>query len=303
MKNSKKICLALFIILVVIAIFMAMYFCVFRKDSIIKDLDIINDNIVLEVGDTKNLAECFIVNPTNASTYVNCFISNAVYAEISPNNIITAKSVGTTTIIIKCEINNKNVEKEISLSVIEKKILPSTFGFESSLLKLGLASNTIYNRIVCNESYNIVPTINYSNIGICTYNAEDGKITPISIGTTTVTVTFTKGETVVSNSFTVTIEENYRSIETNLTKENDYYILVLNENSISSFSLKIVENEAVIPNAKLKFDFGSNILNASVVQYEYNIVMIKATIKGETTFKIYYEDDPAVFINVKIKVE
>ena len=139
---------------------------------------------------------------------------------------------------------------------------------------MGLTSNGCYNKIVCNQAFNVTPTIEYSNPNICEYNYISGLITPLNLGTTTITVKFVKNNVVVSNSFSVKIEEIYRTIETNLTKEADYYILLLNENKSAIFSLAVYEGGVINSNIQLEFQFISNVINASVVQYEFGYVVI-----------------------------
>jgi len=122
------------------------------------------------------------------------------------------------------------------------------------------------------------------------------------LGQTTITVKFLKHELSVSKSFTVNIEESYRTIETNLTKEGNYYNLLLDKNAISYFSLKTFEGNVENSKIKLKFEFETNNANVSIIQYESNVVLIRATSEGEAILKVYCEDDESVFIKIKIEV-
>jgi len=303
MKNSIKICLSCLIVGLVALVFVIMYFTIFKTNDEIKELEVTTNSIVLEIGDTKDLKDCYNVTPASASILVMCYIGDASFAEINSDNIILAKSVGETTILLKCKVDNKVLEKEISLIVVEKSLIPSSFSFEHETVCMGLATTNCYNKIVCSDSYNVEPNIEYSNSGVCEYNYTTGLITPLSLGSTNVTVKFVKDNVVVSSSFTVVVEEIYRTIETNLTKEGDYYILLLNENKFASVTLKVYEAGVVNSNIQLKFEFVSNTINANVVQFEYSVAMIKAYDFGEAILKVYCVDDESIFINILIKAE
>lgn len=303
MKKSLIVSLSILVsILLVVGLFIMMYFLIFKDESNIKSFELTTNNIILEVGDSKNLNDCYNVAPLNASLYVMCYINDATFAEISNKNVITAKTVGNTIIVVKCKVNNKMVEKEISLSVIEKKVIPSNFSFEFESITVGLNS-IIFNKIVCNETFNVVPTIDYSNSNICEYNYITGKITPLNLGSTTVTVKFELGGTTISKSFDVNIENNYRTIETNLTKEGDYYILTFDKSSFGMFTIKVYEMGVETSNVKVVLEFITNEAGVYNLQAESNSPVLKATSNGESILKTYCENDESVFILIKVRVE
>lgn len=302
MKKSLKIICPILIILLLIGIFVLLYFTIFKNESEIKSLDINTRSIVLEIGDSKDLKDCYTVTPSDASIYVMCFINDASFAEISEDNIILAKSKGETTILIKCNVNDKLVEEEITLTVLDKSIIPSNFTFEHESINISPSTINCFNEIICSENYNVTPTIEYSNSNVCEYNYTTGLITPLNLGTTTITVKFVKNGETVSNSFTVTVEENYRIIETNLTKEDEYYILLLNKDTIGYFTLRTLENNIENANIKLKLEFEINEAQTSIIQHESNTVLLSATSIGESILKIYCEDDESIFIKIKIRV-
>jgi len=302
MKKYLKIILPILILIIVVVAFFTMYYTIFGNKRQIQSLEITTNNISLEVGDTKDLKDCYLVEPEEANFYVMCYISDESCAEINANNILTAKSVGNTTILLKCKVKNKPFEEEIDLTVTEKQVIPSSFGFEYTSITTGLNSTNCYNNIVCSESYNVVPSIEYSINNVCEYNYNTGLITPISLGTTTVTVKFEKDGEIVSNSFTVNVENNYRSIVPSLSKEGDYFILNLSKNSLQSFTLKTFESGVEDPSIKINFEFNSNEINASILQYELNCVIIKATEVGETILKVSCKDDESIFVNIKLRV-
>jgi len=76
MKKSLRIVLPILIVLLVVGAFIIIYFTIFKTDSEIKSLEILEREIVLEVGDTKDLKDCFIVTPNEANIYVMCYINN-----------------------------------------------------------------------------------------------------------------------------------------------------------------------------------------------------------------------------------
>lgn len=303
MKKSFKIAfIPILVVILTAGIFIVLYYSIFKNESEIKSFVVTNDNIILEIGDTKDLKECYTIAPASASIYVMCYINDASFAEISEDNVIIAKSIGETKILLKCSINNKLVQEEINLIIVEKSIIPNSFNFENEKITLSPTTTNCYNRIICDEAYNVTPLIEYSNSNICEYNYTTGLITPINLGTTIITVKFSKDNKIISNSFTVKVEENYITLETNLTKEGEYYILLLNKNSNGYFTVKSFESGVENAKIKLKNEFVINQANVSILQFESNIVILKATSIGESILKIYLEEDESVFVNIKIKV-
>lgn len=300
MNKATKICLSILICTLVIAIFVAFYFIVFKTNDKL-DLDLKTNHIILEVGETKDLKECYTVN-NKSNVSILCFVSDLTYAEINEDNILTAKSKGETRILFKCGNSVDFEEKYINLTIVDKPIIPTDFNFDKSEVTLSLETEFIVNEINCLENYNVTPIISYSVNNICEYDVVTGKVLPISLGSTTVTVTFATDEHTISKSFVVNVKNNYRNFVINLTKENDYYILSLENNKISNFKVEVFENNILLTNVKVKFEFLENNTGASILQYESNIVMIRANSVGQSLLKIYCEDDPSVYKLIHIEV-
>lgn len=300
MNKTVKLSISIIIVTIVISIFLTMYFTIFVKSDE-SDFSLNTHSLVLEIGESKDLKELYTIE-NNSNILISCFVSDLRFAEINEDNIITAKSVGETKILFKRGNNLDFEEDYINLSVVETPIIPTSFSFDKSEVTLSLETEYVINNMVCNETYNVTPTITYSVNNICEYNLTTGKIYPIAEGSTIVTVTFTNNGNIISKSFAVNVKNNYRNFSIDLTKVGDYYILSMSANKITSFEVFVYENNN-ITNVKINYEFIDNVTNATFIQYEANIVMIKATTSGETILKLSCEDDPSVFALIKLIVE
>lgn len=301
MNKATKITLSVLIFVVTISIFISFYFIIFNNNKV--DFDLQTNHLTIYVDDTIDLKEYYTVKG-NTNILISCFVSNISFADISEDNILTAKAVGETKILFKFG-NKTNFEKNyINLTITEKPTIPTEFHFDKTEVTLSLETEFVVNNLICKENYNVTPTISYSINNICEYNIANGKITPLSIGSTIVTVTFVNGNNIVSNSFSVVVKNNYRSLVVNLTKEVEYYNLSIDieQNKVTTFEVKVYEDNKLLTNVKVKFEFLENVIDASILQYEANLVMIKVNSKGQGLLKIYCEDDPSIFELVKIEV-
>ncbi|MBE5745678.1 MAG: hypothetical protein E7359_00090 [Clostridiales bacterium] len=301
MTKTTKVILSIVSIVVVFTTFIVLYINIFGKKDYKFELK--THYLELKIGESKNLKDLYTVtNAKNVS--ILCFVNDITFAEITEDSIITGKSVGETKILFKCG-NNVNFEKDyINLSVVEAPVIPTDFSFNKTEITLSLNTEFVINNLICNENYNVTPVITYSVNNICEYNVATNKITPISLGTTIVYVTFSTEESSITRSFTVNVKNNYRNLTINLTKENNFYILYMTQNVVANFEILIYENSILQTGIKLNYEFlDENSVHASFIQYESNIFMLKATNEGETFLKVYCEDDPSVFELIKLKVD
>lgn len=302
MNKKLKITISIISIILVIAIFIVMYLTIFKTNANDVVLDVKVNSITIEVDQQIDLKDYYIVSP-NESSAVLCVVDDFSVATINNENILTANKVGSTILYLKTSDGRSGyIEKELTINIIEKLIIPTNFSFEKELVALGIETDFVLNKIVCNENYNVTPSVTYSTQNICSYDAITGKIIPLSVGTTTVTVTFEKNNDKTIKSFDVVVKEKYRKIEFNLSKEDNSYVLKPTVNSLVNFTIYVYENNnLILTNTKLEII--SNECGFSVVQKEYDYVICKATSKGEALIKISCYDDESVFEYIIIKVD
>ena len=304
MKNTAlKITISCLIILLVLAGISYLIISQLSNQNIkIKDILLSTNKITLEIGDKVNLNELYSIYPINATCNVMCLVLDSKCANINNDNILTAKTIGTTKVLLKASSDNNFIEKDIEISVTNKEEVPTSISFEKELVTLSLKSKNISNKITLDCEYNGTPTISYSNEGICSYNYITGVITPKSCGETYVKVKYNLKESTLEKSFKVVVKDDYVKLIVNATKENDYYVLNLTKNKVKTIKVQVYENDAVISKT-LDGVFVINQNNTKILQHDGSNFVIKVQEQGESILKIFYPEDESIFINIKIIVE
>lgn len=303
MSKTTKILLPIIISVILIAGFAIMLTSIL-KDNIKNATVTCNiSELKLEVGDVVNLNNYFTITPSEAEVTITCLVTNANFATISGNNILTAKNVGETTIVFKTSLSSDICKENISLTIKEKSIIPSNFSFEEENVTLSLDMLNYENKIICEENYNVIPTVSYSVSNICNYNIETGIITPLNEGNTVVTVTFMLNNNIISKSFNVNVVNKYLEISIDLSFEENSYILNMNINSVKSFNYCALINNVADNSYKFLYTFISNDANIEIIQFESGLCTIYANKTGVSFMKVYLKDFSNIYKIIKIEVE
>lgn len=307
MKKSAKLISAIIIIALIIVSCCFIYFSFFKKQNstdTVEDLVITNNSIVLKVGDKVNLKELYNVKPLNISANVFCCVANTKYATINENQILTAKCVGNTTILLKVDSGDDFIEKDISLRICESAMIPSSINFETESVELNLEDKNIVNRVEILGGINYAVEIKYSEKGICSYNYETGLITPLKQGETVVTIiakTFTEE---ISKSFKVCVISNLDcciKITTNgvdLDKIDDGYEITLSKFSPVKLFVEYLEEGNDVIDFTFDYVLENNTCNL-YVQKDNGFIMLIGKESGNCNLKIQVK---SLEILIKVKV-
>jgi len=301
---NKKLLISLAIIIPSVIIIVLIGFSMFStKKENVEDLILSTNSINLEVEESVNLNDYFSVYPKNAKAIVMCLIDDSYYAVISKDNIVTAKNIGTTQIYLKVSSGSNNIiNKTIGLNVKEKSVIPTNFSFEKSEVNLGINTQFAINNLISENEYNVTPVITYSTNNVCSYDYQTGKVLPINLGSTIVTVTFKLKNKEISQNFKVNVKETYRTIELSYEKENDCYIIDVELNTTKSLNVFVYE-DGVVVNGEIKIDVIENNAGFNLINNEMGTIIYRCSTSGETKLKISCVEDSSVFIFVILKGE
>lgn len=277
---------------------------VFNNNEIkVKDLVVKTHNINLEVGQQIDLENYYTILPSTSKAVVMCLVTDSSYAKISSGNILTAKHIGKTQVLLKVDAGSNNyIERNINVEVNEKSCIPTDISFEKQVVNLSMQSKNITNKLNIIGSYNVMPIINYSNSNVCSYNYKTGVITPLNYGQTTITVSFSNNDKIISKSFIVNILNEYRKMEINLEKDGNYYILKTKSNKMEFLNVLLYEQNQIVKK-NINADIISNNNGLEIIQNENCDIMITTSNIGESIIKFSCKEDESVYIYVKIIVE
>lgn len=303
-KIRTKILFIFIIIILVGSVFAGIFLINFHDEKVIKidDLKLNNSKINMEVGENLNVTSCYTVLPKECQANVMCLLSNTKIIELS-ENILTAKGVGETKIYLKASGKNGFIEKDIDVVVTEKSSIPTDISFDLQEVVLGINTEYAINKINYSDNHIFNCEVSYSNPSVVDYDINSGKLTPKSIGSTDVLVTFSSREDSVTKSFRVIVKDIYREIKMDLEKEGEFYVIKTSLNSVDYLAINVFEDKNLILNSKVKAYFMDENPVAKIVQIEMSNIIIKSTKTGESVLKVYCENDPSVYIYIKIKVE
>lgn len=163
------------------------------------------NNAELVVGDTLSLA-------ATANTDISYASSNYRVANVSSKGVVTAESAGTCTITATAAQSSKYEQTSVTcdITVINPGSKEASMSFTLPAL------NTAYGETVINKlTYTGDGTVTYSssNNQIATV-AADGTVTPIAVGTCTITAgaPATKKYKAASTSYTLTVEQASQTV-------------------------------------------------------------------------------------------
>ena len=274
-----------------------------KNETKVKDLVIKTQNINLEVGEQINLENYYTILPSTSKAIVMCIVADNSYAKISTGNILTAKHIGKTQVLLKVDAGSNNfIERNINVEVNEKSCIPTALSFEKEVVNLNLQSKNITNKLIVTGKYNVTPIITYSSNNICNYNYKTGIITPLNYGQTTITVSFSNNDEIISKSFIVNVIDEYRKMEMNLEKDGNYYILKTNSNKIEFLKVLLYEQNQIVKK-NINADIISNNNGLEIIQNENCDIIIITSDIGESIIKFSCKEDESVYIYVKIIVE
>lgn len=274
-----------------------------KNENKVDDLVIYTQNLNLVVGEQINLENYYTILPKTSKAVVMCIVTNSSYANISGNNVLTAKNLGTTQVLLKVDAGSNNfIERNINIVINEKPCIPTSLNFEKEVVNLNLQSENISNNLTILGSYNVTPTVTYSNSNICSYNYSTGIITPLNYGQTTVKVSFSSNNETISKSFVVNVLDEYRKMEIDLDKVDDYYIFKTTSNKVDFLKVLLYEQNQLVKK-NINADILSNDNELEIIQNENCNIMIMTSNIGESIIKFSCKEDESVYIYVKIIVE
>ena len=209
------------------------------------------------------------VVPEDADTNVKWSTNNSSIATVSENGLVTGTGLGDV-VITATSIRDDNVKATCSITVSEPdnvdlvdiSVSPATISFKkgnSQQLTVTTTPSFVYP----------LPTITYksNNANVATVDNE-GKVTAVKDGSTTITVTVTQGETVKTKSVSVTVVASgtYEPVTSVSSLNNDDRVVLalnleggngitgLGENTRASISANKEEwKEYVVKNASTTF--------------------------------------------------
>ena len=167
-----------------------------KENRIVKGIDKVllsEDNLTMEMGDTKLLS--YSVLPQGS------FISNIEWTS-SNENVVTVNDGNITAVNIGEAIVKLTINRTVSASVLIK-VKASNSNFEidynpKTLIRIGETTSIKYHFIPSNLNDNIV----YKSSNPSVVSVDNGKITGISAGTATITLSISNGKT---KSYTINV--------------------------------------------------------------------------------------------------
>ncbi len=163
---------------------------------------ITNAPTTAQVGDKVQLNAT--IAPSNASNKGLLFTSsNALVATVNAEGMINFLSAGTTTITVKC-VGNPAIYDEITITVTEKDVLPTSVSFDNRPTT-GIVgeSCTLFVTVLPEEATNYDVVFVSSNEAVATVNAN-GRVSFVGAGTVTITVKCVADESITA-SLTITV--------------------------------------------------------------------------------------------------
>ena len=309
-KNTKLLVSIISSLIFVILAFIPIYFICFKnKEIVVEDLILTRNNLTLNVGDKVELKNFYNLKPLGAKTNVLCLIENSKFATISGDNVLTAKGVGNTKIYFRVSAGDEFIEKNIDLSVNQKLSIPSSISFEFDSITLDIFE-TKTNKLTTSQT-NCEASITYSSPNVCKYNHKTGVITPIGVGSTTLTIKFSDKENEISKSFEVCVVKNITKeiVIENLSKESDFYECSVEVGRSKTLNLNFYEDGNVVDD----YDFDYQLLDENLLEVNAtnlittptlgaNKLQFKAKATGEIFIKIFVNNSVKTEIILKVKV-
>lgn len=215
----RKIASILFLFLVLI-----LYGC--NKNVFATDITVTGISDSYNVGDVISLDDInIIINPINVTVKPNISVNDASKAEITDTEIIF-KNSGECNIVFSVKSNNDSYVYYTKTVNIKNVTYANSLIFENNNVKVNF-NDVATNRLIINPTNcSVTPKISYSNNNVVSYSYLTGEITPINVGSTTVTakINVSKTET-IQTSFVCTVTNNIYA--TSLTAT------VLNSNNVT----------------------------------------------------------------------
>lgn len=169
-------------------------------------------SLTLGVGETYTLSKS--ISPANATTTYRWACGNYNIASVNSRGQVTAKSVGTTTVVV---ITNNGKQATCKVTV---KNAPSSVSINTSNVTLGVGETFEIYELTDAGSYANNFTWTSSNSSVATINkttANKAKITAKRVGTATIKIKTYNGKT---DSCTVTVKKAPTSIIINRPSDN-----------------------------------------------------------------------------------
>ena len=239
---------------VIIPILLVAFFACEKEESTVTDIEIVQSNNSLFIGDTFNLDVSFI--PSNLSAPVTWKSDDAQIATVDEKGIVTALSIGSCSVTASIYDNSISSSSLIKVNpIIAKDILLDD-------LSLTLTIGDVYTL-----NYSIAPdnttsknvTWSSSNESIVQVSSE-GDITAVGVGACSITVSVDNSSVSASCDVVVepihlnSIELNIPNLEIQVGHSSDLYVIYDPENATdktvswvsADASIATVTNEGVI---------------------------------------------------------
>ena len=167
-----------------------------------ESVQISNAPTTAEVGDKLQLMAT--IAPADVSNKGLLFTSsNALVATVNADGNVTFLSAGETTITVKC-VANPTIVAQFTVTVTEKEVLPTSVTFDATPTTAVVGDTyTLFVTVLPEDATNYAVTFTSSNTDVATVD-EDGRLTYVGAGETTITVTCVADESITA-SFTLTV--------------------------------------------------------------------------------------------------
>lgn len=264
------------------------------------------DTYNARVNDTFNVSvNQFTIEPLNSELSASYTSSNPAIASINAvTGEINCLSEGTVVIYAQVKSSKTtHVGDSFTLVVNEQLIYPTGLSLENNdkvIVALSNMAETNPATLFGEGNINVLPEVSYSSMGIASYDAVTGIITPESIGVVTVYVTARLDENItVTSQFEIEIVQMLIEIVV-----DDQHLLASNGLQYISFVVKDYSKEnnmATYQTVTVEILSGDNLIVVEENDYQY-ILISSGTESGTAVVKLTYEGDSSVSKTIGIVI-
>jgi hypothetical protein len=301
--KEKSVLFFVVLLIVTISVFSG---CSPKQETIAEAISVSYEHSLVEarVGDTVSLNDNpFHITPMDASVVQVFSSSNPSIASVNAQTgLVTCLKEGTVTIYghIK-KADNKMISDQFILQIREQLFYATNFFMQcTKTIKLGLEDDDVLNEITYEgEQVNVFPTISYTNASVAQFDASTGKITPLTIGVTTVYVTLQTVGGIITKEFCIEVVQKMSYIEAeavhNVSLDEFYYIYFQIIDNTQASGLSVVQKVEVVAITNVHF--------IEIVHTDFQTILIKTKqFTGTVLLKLTYVENSSITKTVGINI-